>query len=332
MVHLSNCLILSTLLLLAQFSSQVDAFCCPGDTHCSGCWLCPGSDLRNCWNGALDEIDQCRITESLHKTVTNYCHGYARLAKCWHAGRCCSEFSPLLAAATNICNLRTWSSDKLTKELVEEVVGKAYDVRNTIWHNDKGTDVPKLKVTVKAFNTDFSQSSHTDSYHSESSTSNEYENSTPESTYQKPAEHKPEPTESKREISPSVYHGQKNAHPHASQPQLQQQSEPDHESEQDTQSKKQHSKSIHHQAKCSSKPKKCQSKTEQQYHDARSSRAHRNLGKRVEKSHQKRAHSRHALSKRFDEAAAAKACGLDFQGVPYPAEIPATVAHIFAEL
>ncbi|KNZ56040.1 uncharacterized protein VP01_2512g5 [Puccinia sorghi] len=53
---------------------------------------------------------------------------------------------------------------------------------------------------------------------------------------------------------------------------------------------------------------------------------------RVEKSLQKRAYGSPELAKRSDEAAAAKACGLDFQGVPYPKEIPETVARVFAEL
>ncbi|KNZ51751.1 uncharacterized protein VP01_3828g2 [Puccinia sorghi] len=251
MVHLSTCLILSTFLLLAQFSSQVDARCCPGDTTCSGCWLCPGSNLRSCWDGAVAEIDQYQITESLPETVNNYCRGYARLAHCWQLGRCCSEFSPLsvfchsplnaLAGATNICNLRTWSPDKLTRQKVEQVVGTAYYVRNTIWHNDKGTDVPKLSVSVKAFNTDLSQSSHIDSDYSESSTSNKHQKSALKATtssYQKPAEYKPEPTESKRGISLNAYHGPK--------------------SEQDSEAKKQQPKRIHHQANCNSnKPKKC---------------------------------------------------------------------------
>ncbi|PLW14693.1 hypothetical protein PCANC_28741 [Puccinia coronata f. sp. avenae] len=346
MVRPSTCLILSTVFLLGQLSYLAEAktFCTDDYTR-SACWMCKGSELRDCWDDAIDKIDKLEITDNLQKSAKKYCKGYGKLAKCWQSGRCCSEFSPLLAAATNICNLKTWPENMIIKDKLENVIQTAYGVRNTIWHNDSGLNVPKLSVSVKAYGSGSDESDQSDSYSSQSKSHTENHNEHTESTkssssyYQKSADPSTEHTESPKKVDPSSYINQKKtAVTHSFQPQLESRVPESHyEPEHYTQPKKKADPSltkVHHHAKCSSKPKKCQAQTAQQYHNARSKHTHRSISKRAKNPLHKRAPSYHDIQpnlfKRSNNGDII--CGLDFQGVPYPKEIPETVAHIFAEL
>ncbi|KAI9618501.1 hypothetical protein H4Q26_012322 [Puccinia striiformis f. sp. tritici PST-130] len=338
MVHLSTRLIiLSSIFLLVQLTyltaankghqhqnhdDQKGQTCCPGDSKCSGCWMCPTSQLRECWDAAVDDIDKCHITDDLKKSAHTFCKGFAKLAKCWTTGRCCSEYAPLLAAATNLCNLKTWSPHLITREQLEKFVVIANDTRSAIWHNDSGKNVPKLTVTVKAYSSDSSESTESYSYnpqtntHTSKSTQSSKSTSTVStSSYSKKPTEKnneaedEEDTDTKEDAKHSTDYAKKHT-------------------ETET-----HSGIIRHQAKCAVKEVKCQSKNADSYHKDRWSHTKKSLAKRVEKPLQKRAtyhHSNAELFKRTEEND--HGCGLDFQGVQYPKTVPETVAHVYAEL
>ncbi|KAH9442575.1 hypothetical protein MJO28_013769 [Puccinia striiformis f. sp. tritici] len=362
MVHLSTRLIiLSSIFLLVQLTyltaankghqhqnhdDQKGQTCCPGDSKCSGCWMCPTSQLRECWDAAVDDIDKCHITDDLKKSAHTFCKGFAKLAKCWTTGRCCSEYAPLLAAATNLCNLKTWSPHLITREQLEKFVVIANDTRSAIWHNDSGKNVPKLTVTVKAYSSDSSESTESYSYnpqtntHTSKSTQSSKSTSTVStSSYSKKPTEKnneaedEEDTDTKEDAKHSTDYGKKATlnlkQAHSFQPQLHHQ---DSGAKKHTETET-HSGIIRHQAKCAVKEVKCQSKNADSYHKDRWSHTKKSLAKRVEKPLQKRAtyhHSNAELFKRTEEND--HGCGLDFQGVQYPKTVPETVAHVYAEL
>ncbi|OAV95779.1 hypothetical protein PTTG_02022 [Puccinia triticina 1-1 BBBD Race 1] len=331
MVHLFTCLILSTLLLLAQLSCLAAAQeenstknCCPGDSSCSGCWMCPESDLRNCWDAAVQEIDQCHITDDLPKSADTFCRAFAKLAQCWSAGRCCSEYAPLLAAATNLCNLKTWSPQLITRDELEKFITIANATRNAIWHNDSGVDVPKLTVSVEAYNN--SVSSQPTQPNSSENTTNPQTSSTTQHTYaKKSADKNNQPDEPEEDSDPSEesdyssdYGGDEDSPEVDDNPQA---------NEEDNKSAK------NQQEGCTVEVTNRPTKRSGHYHQTRWSKTKNSLSRRVENPLHKRAMHRHHnldLFKRTEEGDGG--CGLDFQGVPYPQQVPETVAHVFAEL
>jgi hypothetical protein len=155
---------------------------------------------------------------------------------------------------------------------------------------DSGLNVPKLSVSVKAYGSGSDESDQSDSYSSQSKSHTENHNEHTESTkssssyYQKSADPSTEHTESPKKVDPSSYINQKKtAVTHSFQPQLESRVPESHyEPEHYTQPKKKADPSptkVHHHAKCSSKPKKCQAQTAQQYHNARSKHTHRSISK-----------------------------------------------------
>ena len=353
MVRLCTLLFLPTTFLLVQRSSAKKY--CKGDNRHSGCWMCPESELGQCWQGAVAEIDKLEITQDLKATTEKYCKAFASLAKCWTTGTCCSEYSPLLSAATNFCNLHTWPEHKIAEDELKRIVGLAHYVQDTIWHNDSGVNVPKLAVSVKAYSgSSESDSTPSDSYGAKTDTytTKSTRNS---SSHKKPAEkphhvdHKGEerksnePDDHSHDYDHSQYldHSQYYDHNHAysnkqtlnlkqvpSSPELK-----PHDSLSNNLSTKVILKGtkVHHQAKCAVKATKCQTKTADKYHQARSSKTKKNLSKRVEHPLTKRwSHHNPDLFKRT--AVTPEGCGNDFQGVPYPTRVPETVAKVYAEL
>ncbi|POW03990.1 hypothetical protein PSTT_10685 [Puccinia striiformis] len=166
-----------------------------------------------------DDIDKCHITDDLKKLSHAFCKGFAKLAKCWTTGRCCSEYAPLLAAATNLCNLKTWSPHLITRAELEKF--------------DSGKNVPKLTVSVEAYNSDFSESTELYSDNPQTNThtfkSTQYSKST-SSSYKKPAdknneaEENEEDTDPKEDAKHSTNYGKKTTlnlkQSHSLQPQL----------------------------------------------------------------------------------------------------------------
>ncbi|KAI9601192.1 hypothetical protein KEM48_000950 [Puccinia striiformis f. sp. tritici PST-130] len=236
-----------------------------------------------------DDIDKCHMTDDLKKSAHAFCKGFAKLAKCWTTGRCCSEYAPLLAAATNLCNLKTWSPHLITRAELEKFVEIANDTRSAIWNNDSGKNVPKLTVSVKAYNSDFSEL--TESYsdnpqtHTHTSKSTQYSKST---STNNEAEENEEDTDPKEDAKHSTDYGKKTSlnlkQAHSFQPQLHHQ---DSGAKKHTETET-HSRIIRHQAKCAIKEVKCQSKNADSYHKDRWSHTKKSLAKRVEKPLQKR--------------------------------------------
>ncbi|GAA98490.1 uncharacterized protein L969DRAFT_104086 [Mixia osmundae IAM 14324] len=141
---------LAILLTLASFVSAGGA-CCAGDTTCSGCWMCTGSTLRELWDAATPLPSACSSQTGTKAQATCYCAAYAKVAKAWAGGVCCTEFAPTFAAASNLCNLATYPEAQISAAALAKAVADANTVVYDIWHNDSGTDVPKLSITISAY-------------------------------------------------------------------------------------------------------------------------------------------------------------------------------------
>lgn len=140
-----------TCLLALAGTLNANVRCCPGDSRCSGCWMCPGSDLRSCWDRAIAMPPKCESKTDLKEKAECYCLAYAAIAKCWGAGTCCTEYAPTLAAATDLCNLHTYPPDKISESQLEAAVKEAARVADAIWHNDSGVDVPKCTSHIQPY-------------------------------------------------------------------------------------------------------------------------------------------------------------------------------------
>ncbi|EGG09868.1 uncharacterized protein MELLADRAFT_71192 [Melampsora larici-populina 98AG31] len=143
-------IIVSVVLSLAH-SISAGGRCCPGDNICSGCWMCKGSDLRDCWDQATPMPTKCEAISDLQEKAACYCKGYAAIAKCWSRGTCCTEYAPTLAVATDLCNLASWPSDQITSARLDHCVKEAARVADAIWHNDSGVDVPKAQSSIEPY-------------------------------------------------------------------------------------------------------------------------------------------------------------------------------------
>ncbi|KAH9813759.1 hypothetical protein DFH28DRAFT_323257 [Melampsora americana] len=144
-------IILSVVLSLVHSISGRGGRCCPGDNICSGCWMCEGSNLRNCWDKATAMPSKCEAISDLQKKAACYCKAYAAIAKCWGAGTCCTEYAPTLAVATDLCNLASWPSDQISEGKIKHCVAEARRVADAIWHNDSGVDVPKAQSHIQPY-------------------------------------------------------------------------------------------------------------------------------------------------------------------------------------
>lgn len=359
MAYLFTRLILSIAFLFAQLSVLSMATpeespaqtCCPGDLTCSGCWMCPESDLGKCWATAVKEIDECVITDDLPKSADTFCRAFAKLAKCWSTGVCCSEYAPTLAAATNLCNLKTWSPELITREELEKYVEIANATRDAIWNNDSGIDVPKLTVSVEANTSNTTVSTQSNSTESTPSNSTE-----PTAAISTDVKSNPASTDAKANPDPanSTQHTyeKKSVVSSTQGDHDEQHNDPrekidDHRVSSDRGGKKNSDKANHrsqsnekanqatnNSQNCAAKANKYRTKVADQHHKSRSSKTKKSLSKRVEKPFHKRRmyHHQHHPDLFKRTAPGVGGCGLDFQGVAYPTEVPETVAQIFSEL
>lgn len=367
MVSLSLRISLSVLFLITR-ASHLYADCCQGDVTCSGCWMCEGSALRECFDTHTNSLQQYQKSGDLAQQADFYCTTYSKLAQCWYAGVCCTEFAPSLAGATNICNLRTWPADKIPSSLLDQAVAEAETVRLKIYHNDSGFDIPKLSVHIKAYD-DITESTESGSYSSQSasrsksSSSSSYSSKrtqTEEHSYSvqtsgavksqdKQVVHtRPQSTE-ERSVQASEPKPEANHTKQQSESTAKSDSEkrPQHSSEYKPKPNADHhdkhkgtltenSHKIHHHAKCNVEHHKCQKTIASQYHLARHQHSKPKLLKRdATLSSNPPNHHRSVdnvqLWKRTNLIITAKAkmCGISFQGIPYPNQIPKSVQHIF---
>ncbi|KAA1114203.1 hypothetical protein PGTUg99_029239 [Puccinia graminis f. sp. tritici] len=350
MAYLFTRLTLSIAFLLAQLSVLSMAApeeapaqtCCPGDLTCSGCWMCPESDLGKCWATAVKEIDECVITDDLPKSADTFCRAFAKLAKCWSTGLCCSEYAPTLAAATNLCNLKTWSPELITREELEKYIEIANATRDAIWNNDSGIDVPKLTVSVEANTSNSTESSPSNSTESSPSISTEstQANSTEVKTNPESTNSTQHTYEKKSVVNPSQADDdeqQTNPREKIDDRRLSSDREGKKDSEKAnhrSQSNEKANETSKNSQNCAVKANKHRTKVADQHHKSRSSKTKKSLSKRVENPFHKRRmyHHQHHPDLFKRTAPGEGGCGLDFQGVAYPTEVPPTVAQIFSEL
>lgn len=340
MVYFSTRFFLATIFLSTRVSFLLASSgkCCEGDKTCSGCWMCPDSDLRKCWDDGVRDVDSCSDHEHLPNKLDCLCKAYSKIAFCWSRGRCCTEYSPTLAAATNLCNLGSYPPDRLDPQLFHKSKNDAEYVRETIWNNDSGMNVPKLDVYIPYVNSSQStyhslpNDNHYSQYKAKSSDlQSEKTSSKPEHNV---SLEKKQPEE---DLADTAYSTQQKHQSHSLNPTTKSPHQQWGSYQSPTYSAGDDSGKIHHHAKCSREKHKCQQHVASQYHKARRDQSSQSHVKRAQSTLLRRSvsyptNADHWKRSEQIDAKGKTICGKDFQNVHYPSYVPESVAQVFATL
>ncbi|MBW0560332.1 hypothetical protein O181_100047 [Austropuccinia psidii MF-1] len=339
MLTLYPCSYILIIIISTLLDSNLAKFCCSADSTCSGCWMCPGSPLLSCVNEAKASLPSCHQINDLQEKAKCFCKGYAANAKCWSAGRCCTEYAPTLNAATNLCNLATRPSNLISKDELDRAIHDAENVCHTIWHNDSGWNVPKLSVYTKAYSGTSDQNHSSQSKEQNQQTWSQkppkISPTHPDTPYNHPKlAHFQKQIDLPTTIKPKKTSNLDKSNHHFSS--FQNNHHIKFSSKNDKnfhQNHTPHQERLHHQAKihkCKSKDKngKCCNNDFQKYHHAANDKHHH--------SHQKRHHNSLNQLQAYHSIGAsllkrgAPTCGTDFHGVAYPKDISSVMKQAFS--
>ncbi|KAG0143686.1 hypothetical protein CROQUDRAFT_672829 [Cronartium quercuum f. sp. fusiforme G11] len=309
---LKKIIFITVFLTIAKTISAGGGVCCPGDKICSGCWMCEGSTLRNCWDVATAMPSKCEAKTDLQEKASCYCKAFAAIAKCWGAGTCCTEYAPTLAAATNLCNLATYPSDQMKSWELEHAISEGHRVATAIWNNNSGVDVPFCTASIQPYAGTTSTTPSGGSAPPPSSTQPKY--TPPSKTKPEGAAHPVTTqvihlnTSSKKDEQPTVQDYSK-----FEEDEIRKEKKLEREKEKSAYQKHQKHKNKHHSTTQSGK-KACQTKHRNR---KRATASYTTLDSSIGDARK--------LSKR-------NLCGIDYHGVAYPEQVPQTVQKAFDEL